>query len=75
MLRPDSKQPGGTSAVQFRANRRFRTRPAGAKHNEIEGKDSRKQNRRADMHCASDDELCVSIRFSSARMPNERPGT
>ena len=45
-----------------------------SKYNEVEGEDSRKQNRRADMHCASDDELCREHCFRSAPVPNEQSG-
>ena len=59
----DSKQPRRNSGVQSRRKSPLPTRRAGAEHNEIEGEDSREQNRRADMHCASDDELCREHRI------------
>jgi hypothetical protein len=45
------------------------------KYDEVETEDSRKQDRRGDVHRASDDELCREHRFSLALVPNERPGT
>ena len=45
-----------------------------AEHNEIEGEDSRDQNRRADMYSTSENELRRKHDFSKDAMPNDQCG-